>query len=431
MSETTVSASDWIKGISLSILASMIGGASKLAIRKSWLLQQRWEDEIENHLHAGDSLLRIRSIASLAESSDSEDGLEDDEENSRTLAVVANEIDSTDSVTDNDEARLRYENAGLEMMEAIRKKQRYLAYTLRGSGMFGMTCLNPLCCVLAMNYASPSILAPFSGLTLVWIVLLSRPLIRESPSRRQVVAAVFIIVGEVVVAVFGDHKNDEGKLVAHGKRKYLEGNLTRLSVILNKRQSYLEVSFMLYFGGTVLLMLLLVHWMRSGSPILKRFAWGVSGGIITGLQNFLKDSLILIKAVKISDAEESYPWFGVLLIVLAVSTSFGGLLLLTACMKRFDATYSSAMFVGSFVVSASIMSAIHYNTFSQLQSLANLILYPAGLLILMAGVLILVQESRKHSDPGDRATIVLEDPATPRQRNGPVRLVSYQRMRNW
>jgi hypothetical protein len=188
---------------------------------------------------------------------------------------------------------------------------------------------------------------------------------------------------------------------------------------------------MLYFGGTVLLMLLLVHWMRSGSPILKRFAWGVSGGIITGLQNFLKDSLILIKAVKISDAEESYPWFGVLLIVLAVSTSFGGLLLLTACMKRFDATYSSAMFVGSFVVSASIMSAIHYNTFSQLQSLANLILYPAGLLILMAGVLILVQESRKHSDPGDRATIVLEDPATPRQRNGPVRLVSYQRMRNW
>jgi drug/metabolite transporter (DMT)-like permease len=397
----------------LSILASMIGGASKLAIRKSWLLQQRWEDEIENHLHAGDSLLRIRSIASLAESSDSEDGLEDDEENSRTLAVVANEIDSTDSVTDNDEARLRYENAGLEMMEAIRKKQRYLAYTLRGSGMFGMTCLNPLCCVLAMNYASPSILAPFSGLTLVWIVLLSRPLIRESPSRRQVVAAVFIIVGEVVVAVFGDHKNDEGVTVA------------------DVRQSYLEVSFMLYFGGTVLLMLLLVHWMRSGSPILKRFAWGVSGGIITGLQNFLKDSLTLIKAVKISDTEESYPWFGFLLIVLAVSTSFGGLLLLTACMKRFDATYSSAMFVGSFVVSASIMSAIHYNTFSQLQSLANLILYPAGLLILMAGVLILVQESRKHSDPGDRATIVLEDPATPRQRNGPVRLVSYQRMRNW
>jgi drug/metabolite transporter (DMT)-like permease len=413
MSETTVSASDWIKGISLSILASMIGGASKLAIRKSWLLQQRWEDEIENHLHAGDSLLRIRSIASLAESSDSEDGLEDDEENSRTLAVVANEIDSTDSVTYNDEARLRYENAGLEMMEAIRKKQRYLAYTLRGSGMFGMTCLNPLCCVLAMNYASPSILAPFSGLTLVWIVLLSRPLIRESPSRRQVVAAVFIIVGEVVVAVFGDHKNDEGVTVA------------------DVRQSYLEVSFMLYFGGTVLLMLLLVHWMRSGSPILKRFAWGVSGGIITGLQNFLKDSLTLIKAVKISDTEESYPWFGFLLIVLAVSTSFGGLLLLTACMKRFDATYSSAMFVGSFVVSASIMSAIHYNTFSQLQSLANLILYPAGLLILMAGVLILVQESRKHSDPGDRATIVLEDPATPRQRNGPVRLVSYQRMRNW
>jgi hypothetical protein len=35
----TVSPSEWVKGIALSILASLIGGASKLAIRKSWLLQ--------------------------------------------------------------------------------------------------------------------------------------------------------------------------------------------------------------------------------------------------------------------------------------------------------------------------------------------------------------------------------------------------------
>jgi hypothetical protein len=57
-----------------------------------------------------------------------------------------------------------------------------LARVLRGSGMIGMTLLNPLACVLAMNYASPSILAPFSGLTLVWIVLLSNPIIGEQPT---------------------------------------------------------------------------------------------------------------------------------------------------------------------------------------------------------------------------------------------------------
>ena len=85
------------------------------------------------------------------------------------------------------------------------------ALVLRFLGMIGMTFLNPLFCVLAMNYASPSILAPFSGLTLVWIVLFSETMIGgEKPQWKQIVAAALIILGEVIVAIFGDHTNDEG-----------------------------------------------------------------------------------------------------------------------------------------------------------------------------------------------------------------------------
>lgn len=61
-------------------------------------------------------------------------------------------------------------------------------------------------------------------------------------------------------------------------------------------------------------------------------------------------------------------------------------------MKRYDATFSAASFVGSFVVSASIMSAVHYHTFDHLSGLADWILYPGGLLVLMSGVIILVIE---------------------------------------
>ena len=92
---------------------------------------------------------------------------------------------------------------------------------------------------------------------------------------------------------------------------------------------------------------------------------------------------------------------------MAVVTSFGGLLFLTACMKRYDATYSAAMFVGSFVVAASIMSAIHYDTFQHLQHAHQLALYPAGLLVLVVGVYLLLfpteqarvapQEAEEHS----------------------------------
>jgi hypothetical protein len=44
--ESIVSTSDWIKGISFSILANIIGGASKLMIRKSWLLEQQQQQHV-------------------------------------------------------------------------------------------------------------------------------------------------------------------------------------------------------------------------------------------------------------------------------------------------------------------------------------------------------------------------------------------------
>ena len=108
----------------------------------------------------------------------------------------------------------------------------------------------------------------------------------------------------------------------------------------------------------------------------------------------------IIKAVGPGGASEgmSYPWFFPLLATLAAATSFIGLLFLTVCMKKFDATFSSAMFVGSFVVSASIMSTIHYSTFQDLKGLINDIMYPFGLLVLMAGVGILLQNTSSGGD---------------------------------
>jgi hypothetical protein len=138
--------------------------------------------------------------------------------------------------------------------------------------------------------------------------------------------------------------------------------------------------------------------MFSKRPLLRRFAWGSCGGAITGLQNFLKDSLTIIKAM---DAGQSYPWFLYLFFALAAATGFIGLLFLTSCMKRYDATYSAASFVGSFVVSASIMSAAHYNTFAYLESTWNYILYPVGLGVLMFGVFILVRETRDSDEEDD------------------------------
>ena len=76
---------------------------------------------------------------------------------------------------------------------------------LRYSGMIGMTILNPLCGLLAMQYLSPSICAPFSGLTIVWILILSGPIVQEYPTQLQIMSCIFLLISELLIAVFGDH----------------------------------------------------------------------------------------------------------------------------------------------------------------------------------------------------------------------------------
>lgn len=144
----------------------------------------------------------------------------------------------------------------------------------------------------------------------------------------------------------------------------------------------------------------LAYWIRwSESPVLRRLAWGSCGGSVTGAQNFLKDGLTVLKAARA--ASTPVPPLLYILLASAGATALLGLLILTACMKRYDATYSAASFVGSFVVSASVMAAVHYDTFASLEGGASYALYPLGLAVLMVGVYQLVGESREAGDDDD------------------------------
>lgn len=178
-----ISAADWGKGITLSIIASIIGGASKLAIRKSWLMVE------EN---------------GRSQSHNEDDSNQDSSPQNLTL----------DTQLDSSNMENNSESEGVFTRIQAETRMNCIALSLRYSGMFGMSVLNPIACVLAMRYASPSILAPFSGLTLVWVILFSGLVNGEKPSYSQKVASFLIIAGEVIVAVFGDHTNDKGDTVA-------------------------------------------------------------------------------------------------------------------------------------------------------------------------------------------------------------------------
>ncbi len=82
-------------------------------------------------------------------------------------------------------------------------------------------------------------------------------------------------------------------------------------------------------------------------------------------------------------------------------------------MKRFDATYSSAMFVVSFVLSASFMSAIHYKTFQHLDNIDDIFLYPIGLMVLVYGATILIAPSSTICFAGENDVLEEESIAEP------------------
>jgi len=354
MDDDGISFSGWTKGISISVLASIIGGISKLAIRKSWLIQK------EANYHYEEGSLSTNGDHTEPNFTHMTEDLLEGFENSIEQMIIA----------------------AADEEEQCRPSLLY-CYLLRGCGMFGMSVLNPICCVLSMNYASPSILAPFSGLTLVWVICFSPLVNNEQPSSRQLWACCLIIVGEVVVAIFGDHTND---------------TLT----IEDVKLSYKKPCFVLYFVGLILYLILMTYWInKSKSCVLQKFAWGCSSGAITGVQNFLKDSLTIVKAVGVDPQQQQFPWIFYLLFLSAAGAAFIGLLILTACMKRYDATYCAASFVGSFVVSASIMAAVHYDTFAKLEGILNYVMYPMGIVVLMIGVYLLVGGSSESYEEGE------------------------------
>jgi hypothetical protein len=234
-----VTAHDWIRGIFFSVLASLIGGASKLSIRKSWLIDARRE---------GSCIESSEVNAYQNQSDDDNNSIENEGYNTLAPLEVASLNPGTEDFSLSDDCR--------------RRQEKHLSWLLYVSGMIGMSLLNPLCCILAMQYANPSILAPFSGLTLVWIILFSGVVVGEYPGWSQKVACVLIVTGEVFVAVFGDHTNDNGKDID--------------DVIA----SYQEPAFHFFFVVMILFLFQLgiVIWIFPKESLLKKTAWGVVGG---------------------------------------------------------------------------------------------------------------------------------------------------------
>ena len=238
-------------------------------------------------------------------------------------------------------------------------------------GMVGVSFLGPLCNLLAIQYANPSILAPFSGLSLVFVIMFSGLITGEHPQRTQKVACALIVTGEVIVALFGDHSNARNMDVNEVIESYQDPAFIVLMV------------FMLSFIGV----LLFIIRKFPTTSLFTKLAWGSLGGAIVGFQNFLKDTMTVFSASQ----GGPLPAIFYILFIMAIVIAITGIYCISASMKRYDATYASAMFVASVVIATSLMSAVHYNTFEEINGVGAVVMYLLGLAVLIYGAAILVK----------------------------------------
>ena len=143
----SVTASDWAYGIGYSVLASIIGGASKLCIRKSWLMVQGDDSSLEIEINDNtfrdnqddcnietsyESPARIGRRSESSSSQDS-DSFDDGDQERSPMSLVNAELDHDDG---NEEREIPTQAQNESFCTST--KTNRLAIFLRLSGMFGM-----------------------------------------------------------------------------------------------------------------------------------------------------------------------------------------------------------------------------------------------------------------------------------------------------
>lgn len=186
---TVDSSSLWIISIVLGFVSSFGTGLSKLAIRKSWTMVEHLEED-DDISSSDQPTTRERKLSSNDYDINNDDAFQDE-------YLRGGQRHTSNEEDDNEQQAIA--NATL----------RRRAITIRTYALLQMTVINPVLDIVAMYFCSPSIFAPFSGVALAWVVLLSAPLLNEYPEPIRIFGACLIVGGQVLLACFGDHTTDD------------------------------------------------------------------------------------------------------------------------------------------------------------------------------------------------------------------------------
>mmetsp|Transcript_61462 Transcript_61462/g.168790 ORF Transcript_61462/g.168790 Transcript_61462/m.168790 type:complete len:284 (+) Transcript_61462:239-1090(+) len=138
-----------------------------------------------------------------------------------------------------------------------------------------------------MGFGDPSIIAPFSALSLVWLLLLANPIAGDKPTRLEVTSALIISCGTVLVGISGSGEEDN----AWNQDDDGDDNSPTLDDVIGGVQTYSRkwpfIIFMIV-QGVFLCMCCVVVNLKPPEFWACRIAWGAVGGCLQGNVYMLK-----------------------------------------------------------------------------------------------------------------------------------------------
>ncbi|RHZ29050.1 hypothetical protein DYB26_014476, partial [Aphanomyces astaci] len=258
-------------------------------------------------------------------------------------------------------------------------------------GFFGVG-LGSIADFAALSFAAQSIIMPIGAFTLVCNIFFAHYWLKEKLTRNDLIGTVLICIGAVVVTIYGSHENVE----------------YTLEILIHL---YYRWDMLIYLVVIIAVVWVLIGMLKRAELVLKKkgpasleykavlklhpltYA-GLAG--VFGAQSvmFAKSSGELLKQTLRGDNQFDKFLTYVIIVALVITIS-----LETHCLslglKYFDALYIVPVFQCFFITFSVIGGAVYFEEFKYF-TMTQWIVFPIGVLITIAGVIVLSSRDMAH-----------------------------------
>lgn len=284
----------------------------------------------------------------------------------------------------------------LQKISHRRNEMSSSPYCMEPLWLLGMMLIlsDSLLDMISFSMAPQSLLAPLGALSMVTNILISPLMLRERPTREEIISTSIITFGIVVSVSSGEHENP----------------LLSMEAIRNLWMESFSVLWIIIVGLSAALSRLTVYYLYDNdtesddeqSPITESsyepalYAWSCgSVGSITVL--FAKLCTEMVRSATLShdhpfEEPLSYCFIGAL-----VGCAVLQITILNQGLQRFRMLTFVPLYQVVWALQSIIMGGVFFQEFSNLKS-HQLVLFPTGVIITMVGVLTMLRGSADESD---------------------------------